>query len=124
MAEKEVEINGEPFNIGPNAEQNHTVLELLKMVSNFWKSAKQAAQFEVEANTAFHEAGLLKLNCDKALFYLKWKPALEFAETARFTGEWYNDFYNDAKHNVWAYTLKQIEAYTLAARNKSIAWTE
>ena len=122
LAERQVEINGEPFNIGPNADQNHTVLELLQAVSTFWKTTKLKEHFEVEASHAFHEAGLLKLNCDKALFYLQWKPALDFSETARFTGEWYNDYYNDRKQSVWDYTIKQIDAYTEAARKKSIAW--
>ena len=37
----------------------------------------------------FHEAGLLKLNCDKALSILKWKATLEYYDTVRFTNEWY-----------------------------------
>ena len=39
-----------------------------------------------------HEAGLLKLNCDKALFDLKWLPTMQFAETVKMTVDWYKAF--------------------------------
>ena len=74
--------------------------------------------FEIESNDAFHEAGLLKLNCDKALFFLQWKPALDFNQTARFTGEWYNYYYNIRKQTVWDYTLNQINEYAAEAQKK------
>ncbi len=53
--------------------------------------------FTVTDTTTFHEAGLLKLNCDKSLFYLKWQANLEYEDTIRFTSEWYYDFYNTDK---------------------------
>lgn len=58
-------LHGEAFNFGPRAEQNHTVEELLIDLSKYW-------DFKVTGNIPFHEAGLLKLNCDKALFYQIW----------------------------------------------------
>jgi CDP-glucose 4,6-dehydratase len=122
LAESDEVINGEPFNIGPAAEQNHTVLELLQSVSRFWKSGSLKKHFEIEENKNFHEAGLLKLNCDKALYYLQWRPALEFETTARLTGEWYNYYYNNERKDIYQYTLNQIHEYEEAARKKSIAW--
>jgi CDP-glucose 4,6-dehydratase len=122
LAEGNINIHGEPFNIGPNADQNHTVLELLKEVNGYWKNKSNNQPFEIETSGTFHEAGLLKLNCDKALSFLQWKPALDFSETARFTGEWYNYYYNNRKQSVWDYTLNQIKAYAEAAGKKSIAW--
>ncbi len=115
-------INGEPFNIGPAAEQNHTVLELLQSVQKFWKSGDLKKHFDITENNRFHEAGLLKLNCDKALYYLQWRPALDFQATARMTGEWYNHYYNNNKKDISNYTLNQILEYAEAARKKSIAW--
>ncbi len=123
LAEQKTDIHGEPFNIGPNADQNHTVLELLQEVNQFWQSGSLKEYFAIEANTAFHEAGLLKLNCDKALSYLQWKPVLNFQETAKLTAEWYNYFYNDrSRESVTDYTISQIEAYTNLAKSKSIHW--
>ena len=122
LAETEGEINGEPFNIGPASDQHHTVLELLLAVNKFWKSGSLKEHFAISENSSFHEAGLLKLNCDKALYYLQWRPALDFDTTARFTGEWYNHYYNNDRKDMDAYTLNQILEYTEAARKKSIAW--
>jgi CDP-glucose 4,6-dehydratase len=121
LAEENTDIHGEPFNIGPAAEQNHTVLELLQSVSKYWKSGSKE-NFEISKGGNFHEAGLLKLNCDKALHYLNWRPALDFETTARFTGEWYNHYYNHHKKDLDKYTFRQIEEYAEAARQKSISW--
>ena len=122
LAASDSGINGEPFNLGPTAEQNHTVLELLQYISRFWKSGSLEKHFDLAENSGFHEAGLLKLNCDKALYYLQWKPTLDFEATVRLTGEWYNHYYNNQGGDISRYTLNQIEAYTEAARKKSIAW--
>lgn len=125
LAENKINIHGEPFNIGPNADQNHTVLELLQAVQAYWKSGSLKEHFAIESSKVFHEAGLLKLNCDKALYYLQWKPALDFESTARLTGEWYNHYYNRRKDSdITSYTLQQIDQYTAAAEKKSIAWTK
>ena len=122
LAGTEGDINGEPFNIGPPAEQNHSVLELLLAVKRFWNSGSMKEHFQIDESSGFHEAGLLKLNCDKALYYLQWKPTLDFESTARFTGEWYNYFYNNSRKDISGYTLNQIQEYADVARKKSIAW--
>ncbi len=122
LQEGQKSINGEPFNFGPNADQNHTVLELLKVINDHWKTSKQGKDFSIEPNNAFHEAGLLKLNCDKALHNLQWKPVLEFHETAEFTGTWYDDYYNGKDQDMYAYTIQQIAAYERRAAEKHIAW--
>ena len=122
LAEPGGVIHGEPFNIGPNADQTHTVLELLQSVNKFWKPTHLKNPFEISENSSYHEAGLLKLNCDKALYYLQWKPALDFETTSKLTGEWYNHYYNNDKKDISAYTLNQIGEYTEAARKKYIAW--
>jgi CDP-glucose 4,6-dehydratase len=122
LAENTTDIHGEPFNIGPNADQNHTVMELLQAVSRYWQAATGKEHFEIEKTKAFHEAGLLKLNCDKALQFLQWKPALDFENTARLTGEWYNFYYNNRTEEVSDYTFRQIEQYAAAAKQKSIVW--
>ena len=122
MAEGKTIINGEPFNFGPNADQNFTVLELLETISHHWQFDILKEFFIVENKNAFHEAGLLKLNCDKALFYLQWKPVLAFEQTARFTGSWYNHYYNENALDMYAYTVNQIQEYTSLAKQKDIEW--
>lgn len=120
---KDHSFDGEAFNFGPRAEQNHSVKQLLEDLSKYWHFKNIDDAFSVTDNIPFHEAGLLKLNCDKALFYLKWQANLEYKDTIRFTSEWYYDFYNSNK-NILDKTLKQISEYENMARDKGLAWTE
>ena len=54
-----------------------------------------------------HEAGLLKLNCDKAFQKLKWLPKLNFENTVEFTADWYSSHYTES----YLLTIKQIQTF-------------
>ena len=116
-------LHGEAFNFGPRAEQNHTVKELLEDLSKYWHFNDVNEAFTVTDNIPFHEAGLLKLNCDKSLFYLKWQANLEYRDTIKFTSEWYYNFYNSDK-SMLDKTLEQILEYENMAKDKELQWTE
>lgn len=116
-------LHGEAFNFGPRAEQNHTVKQLLEDLSKYWNFTNIDDAFSITENIPFHEAGLLKLNCDKALFYLKWQANLEYRDTIKFTSEWYYDFYNSEK-NILEKTIDQISKYEEMAKDKELKWTE
>lgn len=116
-------LHGEAFNFGPRAEQNHTVEELLIDLSKYWDFKDVNDAYKVTGNIPFHEAGLLKLNCDKALFYLKWQANLEYKDTIKFTSEWYYDFYK-SKKNMLDKTLEQILEYENMAKEKGLKWRE
>ena len=116
-------LHGEAFNFGPRAEQNHTVKQLLEDLSKYWYFKNTDDAFSVTDNIPFHEAGLLKLNCDKALFFMKWQANLEYRDTIKFTSEWYYDFYNSDK-NIFNKTLEQISEYENMAKEKELNWTE
>ena len=111
---KELTINpnlhGDAFNFGPKANQNHTVVNLLQDLGRNWGFKNSDEAFEITSNIPFHEAGLLKLNCDKALFYLKWQSTLVYQETINFVGDWYTEFYRDNK-DMYSLTLDQIAIY-------------
>ncbi|HIS34897.1 MAG TPA: CDP-glucose 4,6-dehydratase [Candidatus Avirikenella pullistercoris] len=120
---KNPELTGESFNFGPQAEYSHTVQELLEDLSRCWhyKNAKEA--YRITGDIKFHEAGLLKLNCDKALFYLKWMPTLDYHTLIHFTGDWYYVFYQ--RHtDMFAYTIEQIKRYQQIAEEKGLQWTK
>ena len=117
-------LHGEAFNFGPRAEQNHTVKQLLEDLSTYWHFSNASEAFTVTDNIPFHEAGLLKLNCDKALFHLKWEANLEYSQTIRFTSEWYYDFYKNDTNLMYDKTISQIEKYETLATGRSLAWTE
>ena len=116
-------LHGKSFNFGPRAEQNHTVKQLLQDLSKYWHFKDANKAFTVTDNIPFHEAGLLKLNCDKALFYLKWQATLEYKDTIKFTSEWYYNFYK-YKKNILDKTLDQIIKYENMAKDKELNWTE
>lgn len=116
-------LNGEAFNFGPRAEQNHNVEQLLKDLSKYWDFDSVSQAFMITGNIPFKEAGLLKLNCDKALIYLKWQANLAYEDTIRFTSEWYYNFYN-YKKSMYDLTNRQIEEYENMAKQKKIKWTE
>ena len=77
-------LNGESFNFGPRAEQNRRVVELIADIFKYWNADFEC--YEITGNLPFHEAGLLKLNCDKALFHLGWEPTLFYRECVEMVG--------------------------------------
>jgi CDP-glucose 4,6-dehydratase len=116
------ELHGMAFNFGPRAEQNHTVKQLLTDLSEYWDFKNSEDAFKVTDNIAFYEAGLLKLNCDKALFFLKWQASLEYAQTIKLTSQWYYNFYQD-KVDMLKITQVQIDEYEIIAKDKLLIWT-
>lgn len=114
-------LSGEGFNFGPRSEQNRTVRELLQTSCSYWNIDSDEA-FTVTSDIKFHEAGLLKLNCDKALTYLHWNANLDFDETIRFTNEWYFDYYGEEE--MLSKSLAQIQEYEEIAGQKGLSWTE
>ena len=116
-------LHGEAFNFGPRAEQNHTVKQLLEDLSKYWHFDNINNAYNVTDNIPFHEAGLLKLNCDKALFHFKWQANLEYKDTIKFVSQWYYDFYKSDK-NIYDKTLEQINEYEEMAKEKDLKWTE
>lgn len=115
------ELNGEPFNFGPNADQNYTVGELIDEMQKYWSGAD--VEVIGDSGGQKKEATLLKLCCDKALHYLSWKPTLNFQETVEFTVEWYRKYY-DQNEDVFNMTSKQIEDYVHLASNRQQAWVK
>ncbi|MBC8052959.1 MAG: CDP-glucose 4,6-dehydratase [Sphingobacteriaceae bacterium] len=114
-------LNGEAFNFGPKAEQNRTVVELLADLSADWGFNKVEDAIRITGNIPFHEAGLLKLNCDKALFLLRWESNLEYQETIRFISNWYYSYYIDSK-DMYELTLSQIKEYETVAQQRGKIW--
>lgn len=112
---------GESFNFGPRSDQNRSVIELISDLSSYWNFSSSENVYDVISDVPFHEAGLLKLNCDKALFKLKWVPNLDYMECVKFVSEWYYDFYNK-DFDIHEITLDQIHQYELIARNKNLIW--
>jgi CDP-glucose 4,6-dehydratase len=118
----DAKMNGESFNFGPHAEYSKTVKGLLDDLSKYW-SLEQEPSFLSQVTSPFHEAGLLKLNCDKSLFYLKWLPTLDYEKLIELTSRWYYNYYH-SKIDMLTFTLEQIHEYESMAIQKNIEWTK
>ena len=112
---------GESFNFGPLSDVNRTVEELIRDFAKLWKDSKWYVTDNIEAEKK--EAGLLKLNCDKALSSLNWHALLSFEETVRMTADWYKAFYNGEK-DMYSFTTKQLLEYVNLANTRGLIWTK
>jgi CDP-glucose 4,6-dehydratase len=113
---------GEAYNFGPSADQNYPVSELINEMSKYWDQVKWNDVSEDKDH--MHEAGLLKLNCDKALFDLDWHSTLQFDETVKMTVEWYKIYYQNKEQSMYDFTISQIKEYTKLANSRSLAWAD
>jgi CDP-glucose 4,6-dehydratase len=112
--------HGEAYNFGPSTNKNYPVSRLIDEMSKYWDKIKWN---DVSKNKQHvHEAGLLKLNCDKVLMDLDWHSALDFEETIRMTAEWYKEYYQNKSVSMYDFSVNQILTYTLIAKSKKIAW--
>jgi CDP-glucose 4,6-dehydratase len=112
-------LHGQAFNFGPPANQDHSVEQLINLMSEHWENFRWN---DVSDGSKFHEAGLLKLNCDKALLELKWQPSLNFVETIKMTVDWYKEFYGTKNGCMNSFTRAQIVEYSNLALKKEIDW--
>ncbi len=118
-----VNLHGESFNFGPKTELSRTVIDLISDLSQAWSFSSVSDAYQVTDNIPFHEAGLLKLNCDKALFHMKWEANLYYKECVSFVSDWYYSFYN-AKEDMLKLTLSQIEQYEGFAKKRQLTWAK
>jgi CDP-glucose 4,6-dehydratase len=117
-------LSGLAFNFGPNSNQNHSVLDVLNELKKYWKDNEKDELFSIHSGSNFHEAGLLKLNCDRALHYIQWNPTLNFTTTLSMTAKWYNEYFNGDKNNIKSLTKSQIHDFYDLAKKQNIKWTE
>ena len=114
-------LHGESFNFGPPAHQNHSVLLLVEQMARYWDQVR----WEDVSKSAQgpYESGLLKLNCDKALYELNWRAVMGFEDTVRMTAQWYGAFYKDPAQ-ITQVTARQVQEYSELARMQGLAWAQ
>ncbi|MDP8263005.1 MAG: CDP-glucose 4,6-dehydratase [Candidatus Ancaeobacter aquaticus] len=118
----EKNLNGESFNFGPHADQNHTVSKLIGDLGVYWGYNDNSKAYRINSNADFSEAHLLKLNCDKAFQLLSWLPTLNYEQTVEYTSVWYHKLYN--KDDMYQFTMNQIKCYEELACKKGLSWTK
>ncbi|MBO9699699.1 MAG: CDP-glucose 4,6-dehydratase [Sporocytophaga sp.] len=103
MVENPVKF-ADSFNFGPFIEDTRTVHELVEIAISKWGKGT----FEhLQLTNAVHEAGLLKLDINKAINELGWYPRLNAEKAIEFTMEWYRHF----EANPVEFTESQINSY-------------
>jgi CDP-glucose 4,6-dehydratase len=117
---KNKDYHGEAYNFGPSDNLSYPVSSLIEELSKYWKNVRWDDTSKEKVH--LHEAGLLKLNCDKALFDLNWRAALKFEETVKMTAMWYKYYYQNNSDSMYDFTISQIEDYTNIAKSRSIEW--
>jgi CDP-glucose 4,6-dehydratase len=103
-------FHGESYNFGPKAEQAKKVIDLIDDLYKLFESKSKQLSYKITDNIPFSEAGLLKLNCDKALVDLHWSPTLNYEETIDFVGGWYKN-YRSRDFEQYSFTVDQIAKF-------------
>ena len=112
--------HSEAFNFGPSADQNYPVRDLINEMSKYWDKVNWKDTSKKETN--MHEAGLLKLNCDKANADLNWRSTMTFEETIKMTVNWYQSFYENINSSMHETSILQIKEYNQLAKERDIDW--
>ena len=118
----EAKLHGEPFNFGPAALKNHSVGSLVAAMAEHWDIVRW--EDGSSQSDGPYESGLLKLNCDKALFHLGWRSVWDFEATVRETAVWYRRFYEDPRASIAEFSLQQIRTFVAEARQQGLPWAQ
>jgi CDP-glucose 4,6-dehydratase len=111
--------HGEAFNFGPTDLGDYNVLALIVEMQKHWVGA----EFNIlKGKELAPEAGLLKLNCDKARALLQWRAILDFSETVDLTMAWYISTQNLPSEDVLRITESQIARYEDIAGKRGALW--
>ena len=94
------------YNIGPDESQCMPVSHVIKLFQKYWPEMDYVVQQTVNAP---HEAGILKLNTQKAQRELQFRPTYTIDRTIAVTVDWYRAFVRG--ENMQAFTLQQIEDF-------------
>ena len=95
-----------PYNIGPDDDSTITTQRIAEMFCNNWDGTAWKAAGGAGGP---HEAGLLRLNCDKFRNTFKWRPRWDIEKAVKRTVEWYRAE-NDGK-DMSEFTAGQIKDY-------------
>ena len=98
------EMYSQAWNFGPRTTDTFPVKALVEKAISVWGKGSYKIISETQAP---HEAGMLKLNINKALQVLKWQPLLPAEKSIEWTINWYKES-NEQKKD---FTFQQIQKY-------------
>lgn len=94
------------YNVGPD---DRDCINAKTLVESFKRSWDEGFDFKIRSDNGPHEAGFLKLNCNKLKSVFDWKPRLDVHSAIDLTALWYKAWSNGEDMNI--VTQKQIESY-------------
>jgi len=107
----------EAWNFGPSGDEYISVGEIIRLLKKVWPKI----DYEIRHNPDQpHEAGILKLDCSKALAKLGWSSIWNTGDTIDTTARWYKEFYESHKLQ----SQYNIECYTAEAQRRNMTWSE
>lgn len=95
------------WNIGPLPGNELSVREVVELFLQEWGAG---SWINISDPAQPHEANILRLAIDKALWQLDWKPRWSVHEALRQTARWYKQFFVEPE-SMRQLCVKQIEAY-------------
>jgi CDP-glucose 4,6-dehydratase len=78
------------WNFGPRTGEEATVAELVTRLCSVWGNASWR---DVSDPSQPHEAGILRLSVEKAMWLLGWHPTWDLQQTVEWTARWYQSYY-------------------------------
>ncbi len=104
----------EAWNFGPDAEDNHTVAEVLSKLKQHWPNIRWHGTDKPQP----HEATLLYLDSAKARTRLHWQPVWQIDNTLAATANWYRAWLEQGQVT----SRQQLADYYEAAARANIEW--
>jgi CDP-glucose 4,6-dehydratase len=104
LADKNEQIVSNAYNFGPFEDDHLSVLDLVKTAIQKWGNGTWKDNSNINEP---HEAGLLKLDINKAINELNWKPKLNSKQAIEWTINWYKV----PAENNFNFTMEQIKKY-------------
>jgi len=94
------------WNFGPPPDAMQPVSAVVEDLCRLWGGG---ARWERDGSSQPHETLLLTLDSAKAREKLGWAPRLAYADSLRWTADWYRQVANGGDARTW--TVRQIETY-------------
>lgn len=110
-----------PWNFGPLENSARCVKDLVEAILAEWKSG-QWIDVSKKDERRLHEAGWLRLSCDKSHVLLPWSAVLSFDENIKMMVQWYKHYYGSPTQNLYQFSAHQIKEYTSLARDRGQMW--
>ena len=118
LIDQSKDLNGEPFNFGPNQNDKLNVESLIKKLS---KTFNLENPYKIIESNNFPESELLQLDISKAKKLINWQPVNRTNEMIEAVSDWYYTYFNQ-EVDLEELTLNQIEIYESRASKRKLPW--